>query len=105
MALDAHSSILIESYSMKESERRTYIGKCVDDIKKVGTSSPEKDEGFSEPVFYILSQGVWVVPGFRQLHRFAKGFYKTNYGQKDQVGVLPLRLAQSGTQSSPTPSP
>ena len=39
LALDAHSSILIESYSTKESERRTYIGKCVEDIRKVRTFS------------------------------------------------------------------
>ena len=37
LALDAHSSILIESYSTKEGERRTYIGKCVEDIRKVRT--------------------------------------------------------------------
>ncbi|CAI8010592.1 Ubiquitin carboxyl-terminal hydrolase 24, partial [Geodia barretti] len=69
LALDAHSSILIESYSTKEGERRTYIGKCVEDIRK----------------------GVWVVPGFKQLHRFAKGFYKTNYGQKDQHQIAELQ--------------
>ena len=35
LALEAHSSILIESYSMKEGERKSYIGKCVEDIRKV----------------------------------------------------------------------
>ena len=48
---------------------------------------------------------MWVVPGFKQLHRFAKGFYKTNYGQKDQVGTVPLGLVQSGTESLPPPPP
>ena len=37
LALDAHSSILIESYHTKESERKTYINKCVEDIRKVRT--------------------------------------------------------------------
>ena len=35
LALDAHSSILIESTSARESEKKAYIAKCVDDIKKV----------------------------------------------------------------------
>ena len=35
LALDAHSSILIESYHTKDSERKTYISKCVEDIRKV----------------------------------------------------------------------
>ena len=74
LALDAHSSILIESYSMKESERRTYIGKCVEDIRKVGTSSPEKDEGFSEHVFYFFVAGcvggAWVQAATQICQRF-----------------------------------
>jgi len=35
LALDAHSSILIESTSARDSEKKAYIAKCVDDIKKV----------------------------------------------------------------------
>lgn len=42
LALDAHSSILIESYHTKESERRTYISKCVEDIRKVHSLFPQK---------------------------------------------------------------
>ena len=34
-ALEAHSSILIESYHTKEAEKRTYMSKCVEDIRKV----------------------------------------------------------------------
>ena len=36
LALEAHSSILIDSYHTKEAEKRTYISKCVEDIRKVG---------------------------------------------------------------------
>ena len=35
LALEAHSSILIESYHTKEAEKRTYINKCIEDIRKV----------------------------------------------------------------------
>ncbi len=35
LALDSHSSILIDSYHTKDAEKKTYISKCVEDIKKV----------------------------------------------------------------------
>ena len=35
LALDSHSSILIDSYHTKDAEKKTYIAKCVEDIKKV----------------------------------------------------------------------
>ena len=38
-ALDAHCSILVDSTHSKDAERKVYIGKCVEDIKKV-TSTP-----------------------------------------------------------------
>ncbi len=34
-ALDAHCSILVDSTHSKDAERKVYIGKCVEDIKKV----------------------------------------------------------------------
>ena len=35
LALEAHSSILVDSYHTKETEKRAYISKCVEDIRKV----------------------------------------------------------------------
>lgn len=35
LALDSHYHILIDSFHMKDHERRVYINKCVEDIKKV----------------------------------------------------------------------
>lgn len=35
LALEAHSSILVDSYHTKEAEKRAYISKCVEDIRKV----------------------------------------------------------------------
>ena len=37
LALDSHSSILIDSYHTKDAEKKTYIAKCVEDIKKVSS--------------------------------------------------------------------
>ena len=36
-------------------------------------------------------QGTWVVSGFRQLHKFAKGFFNTGYGHKDQHQIAELQ--------------
>ncbi len=36
LALESHSSILIDSTHTKEVEKRAYIGKCVDELRKVG---------------------------------------------------------------------
>ena len=35
LALDSHYHILIDSFHMKDNERRVYINKCVEDVKKV----------------------------------------------------------------------
>jgi len=69
LALEAHSSILVDSYHTKEAEKRTYISKCVEDIRK----------------------GTWVVAAFRQLHRCAKGFFRSGYGHKDQHQIAELQ--------------
>lgn len=38
LALEAHASILIDSSHTKEAEKRNYIVKCVEDIRKVTKS-------------------------------------------------------------------
>ena len=35
LALESHASILIDSSHTKETEKKTYINKCVEDIRKV----------------------------------------------------------------------
>lgn len=47
LALEAHSSILIDSYHTKEAEKRTYISKCVDDIRKVGVHTAAQSDTLS----------------------------------------------------------
>ncbi|XP_065904481.1 ubiquitin carboxyl-terminal hydrolase 24-like isoform X2 [Dysidea avara] len=71
LALDAHSAILIESTSARDSEKKAYISKCVEDIKK----------------------SVCVVAAFRQLHKLAKGICKSQsmYGPKEHVQIAELQ--------------
>lgn len=35
LALESHSTVLIDSYHTKDAEKKSYISKCVEDIKKV----------------------------------------------------------------------
>ena len=46
LALDSHHSILIESFHTKDSDKRHYIGKCVEDIKKVKIHVEEREGGY-----------------------------------------------------------
>ncbi|XP_019857623.1 PREDICTED: ubiquitin carboxyl-terminal hydrolase 24-like [Amphimedon queenslandica] len=69
LALDSHHSILIESFHTKDSDKRNYIGKCVEDIKKCQ----------------------WVVSALLQLHRLAKGMFRSSYGHKDQQQIAELQ--------------
>ena len=39
LALESHSTVLIDSYHTKDAEKKYYINKCVEDIKKVGVIS------------------------------------------------------------------
>jgi len=36
LALEEHLAILNDSYTVKDQIKRNYVGKCVEDIKKVG---------------------------------------------------------------------
>ena len=35
LALESHCTVLIDSYHTKDAEKKNYITKCVEDIKKV----------------------------------------------------------------------
>ena len=43
LALEEHLSILSESHNVKEQLKRTYVVKCVDDIKEVRLQDCEVD--------------------------------------------------------------
>ncbi len=87
LALESHSTVLIDSYHTKDAEKKTYIAKCVEDIKKVCVCVCVLSmcSQLTPPPPSPPPQSQWVVSAFRQLHRLAKGFCRSGYGQKDEV--------------------
>ncbi|MBN3302267.1 UBP24 hydrolase, partial [Amia calva] len=76
-ALDEHLAILSDAYAVKETVKRNYIIKCIEDIKK---SSQQ-----SNP------QAVWVVPALRQLHEITRSFIKQTYQKQDKSIIQDLK--------------
>nr|XP_033771654.1 ubiquitin carboxyl-terminal hydrolase 24 isoform X3 [Geotrypetes seraphini] len=71
-ALDEHLTILSDAYAVKEAIKKSYIIKCIEDIKKSSQHNP---------------QVVWVVPALRQLHEITRSFIKQVY-QKQDKGII-----------------
>ncbi|XP_014661859.1 PREDICTED: ubiquitin carboxyl-terminal hydrolase 24-like [Priapulus caudatus] len=67
-ALDAHFSILSDSFAVKEQLKKNYIMKCIDDIKK----------------------GVWVLPALRQLNSIARSIAKQTYNKQEKSMISDL---------------
>ncbi|KAM4720758.1 ubiquitin carboxyl-terminal hydrolase 24 [Rhinophrynus dorsalis] len=91
-ALDEHLTILSDAYAVKETIKRSYIIKCIEDIKKVGMS-PSMVFGL---LFFHLSQHnnpqvVWVVPALRQLHEITRSFNKQTYQKQDKSIIQDLK--------------
>ncbi|KAG7487731.1 hypothetical protein MATL_G00026610 [Megalops atlanticus] len=76
-ALEEHLTILSDAYAVKETVKRNYIIKCIEDIKK---SSQQ-----SNP------QAVWVVPALRQLHEITRSFIKQTYQKQDKSIIQDLK--------------
>uniref|UniRef100_G3TRF4 Ubiquitin specific peptidase 24 n=1 Tax=Loxodonta africana TaxID=9785 RepID=G3TRF4_LOXAF len=57
-ALEEHLTILSDAYAVKETIKKSYIVKCIEDIKR---------------------SFVWVVPALRQLHEITRSFIKQTY--------------------------
>ncbi|XP_060555692.1 ubiquitin carboxyl-terminal hydrolase 24-like isoform X1 [Ruditapes philippinarum] len=64
LALEEHLAILNDSYIVKDQVKRSYVSKCVDDIKK----------------------GVCVLPTLKQLHQLSKNILKHSF--KQDKGIL-----------------
>ncbi|XP_034559395.1 ubiquitin carboxyl-terminal hydrolase 24 isoform X6 [Notolabrus celidotus] len=76
-ALEEHLGILSDAYAVKETVKRSYIIKCIEDIKKASQpSSP---------------QSVWVVPALRQLHEITRSFIKQTYQKQDKSIIQDLK--------------
>ncbi|KAL6486199.1 hypothetical protein MHYP_G00055910 [Metynnis hypsauchen] len=76
-ALEEHLTILSDAYAVKETVKRNYIIKCIEDIKK--------SSQLSNP------QAVWVVPALRQLHEITRSFIKQTYQKQDKSIIQDLK--------------
>ncbi|OCT84877.1 ubiquitin carboxyl-terminal hydrolase 24 [Xenopus laevis] len=76
-ALDEHLAILCDAYAVKETIKKSYIIKCIEDIKK---SSQHNNP-----------QIVWVVPALRQLHEITRSFNKQTYQKQDKSIIQDLK--------------
>ncbi|XP_053549190.1 ubiquitin carboxyl-terminal hydrolase 24 [Bombina bombina] len=76
-ALEEHLTILSDAYAVKETVKRSYIIKCIDDIKKSSQHSN--------------AQVVWVVPALRQLHEITRSFSKQTYQKQDKSIIQDLK--------------
>ncbi|KAE8294555.1 Ubiquitin carboxyl-terminal hydrolase 24 [Larimichthys crocea] len=76
-ALEEHLGILSDAYAVKETVKRNYIIKCIEDIKKASQQSSP--------------QAVWVVPALRQLHEITRSFIKQTYQKQDKSIIQDLK--------------
>ncbi|XP_063283711.1 ubiquitin carboxyl-terminal hydrolase 24 isoform X2 [Pelobates fuscus] len=76
-ALEEHLAILSDAYAVKETVKRNYIIKCIEDIKKSSQN--------------INTQVVWVVPALRQLHEITRSFNKQTYQKQDKSIIQDLK--------------
>uniref|UniRef100_A0AAQ5WX41 ubiquitinyl hydrolase 1 n=1 Tax=Amphiprion ocellaris TaxID=80972 RepID=A0AAQ5WX41_AMPOC len=81
-ALEEHLGILSDAYAVKETVKRSYIIKCIEDIKKGLFIKQHKN---SSP------QSVWVVPALRQLHEITRSFIKQTYQKQDKSIIQDLK--------------
>uniref|UniRef100_A0A2K6F1M8 Ubiquitin carboxyl-terminal hydrolase 24 n=1 Tax=Propithecus coquereli TaxID=379532 RepID=A0A2K6F1M8_PROCO len=92
-ALEEHLTILSDAYAVKEAIKRSYIIKCIEDIKRPGEwSSLEKNkkDGFKSSQLNN-PQFVWVVPALRQLHEITRSFIKQTYQKQDKSIIQDLK--------------
>uniref|UniRef100_A0A8C5CHF3 Ubiquitin specific peptidase 24 n=1 Tax=Gadus morhua TaxID=8049 RepID=A0A8C5CHF3_GADMO len=80
-ASEEHLGILSDAYAVKETIKRSYIIKCIEDIKKVTVDASQQ----SSP------QAVWVVPALRQLHEITRSFIKQTYQKQDKSIIQDLK--------------
>ncbi|KAM6962810.1 ubiquitin carboxyl-terminal hydrolase 24 isoform 2-T2 [Aplochiton taeniatus] len=107
-ASEEHLGILSDAYAVKETVKRSYIIKCIEDIKKTQTQE-ENRGGETQGLFLTGSWGkkkpsslakasqqsspsaVWVVPALRQLHEITRSFIKQTYQKQDKSIIQDLK--------------
>ncbi|XP_029106559.1 ubiquitin carboxyl-terminal hydrolase 24 isoform X1 [Scleropages formosus] len=105
-ALDEHLTILSDAYAVKETVKRNYIIKCIEDIKKIQIQEETKCSSEIQVTFLTGSwsrkklslvskssqqsnpQTVWVVPALRQLHEITRSVIKQTYQKQDKQSII-----------------
>ncbi|KTG34977.1 hypothetical protein cypCar_00025899, partial [Cyprinus carpio] len=119
-ALEEHLTILSDAYAVKETIKRNYIIKCIEDIKKwrslnteslclqmqiqedspssetqvsflTGTWGKKKPSSLAKSSQLTNPQTVWVVPALRQLHEITRSFIKQTYQKQDKSIIQDLK--------------
>ncbi|XP_029938672.1 ubiquitin carboxyl-terminal hydrolase 24 isoform X1 [Salarias fasciatus] len=107
-ALEEHLGILSDAYAVKETVKRSYIIKCIEDIKKthnpedskgsdiqipfhIGTWGKKKSNSLAKASQQSSPQTVWVVPALRQLHEITRSFIKQTYQKQDKSIIQDLK--------------
>ncbi|KAG9350930.1 hypothetical protein JZ751_024819, partial [Albula glossodonta] len=97
-ALEEHLTILSDAYAVKETVKRNYIIKCIEDIKKVSFRPGQARAGRRGVLQSKVSssqqsnpQAVWVVPALRQLHEITRSFIKQTYQKQDKSIIQDLK--------------
>uniref|UniRef100_A0A4W5NHA6 Ubiquitin carboxyl-terminal hydrolase 24 n=1 Tax=Hucho hucho TaxID=62062 RepID=A0A4W5NHA6_9TELE len=91
-ASEEHLAILTDAYAVKETVKRCYIIKCIEDIKKVRNTHFLflcRLKRFSSQ--QGSPQAVWVVPALRQLHEITRSFIKQTYQKQDKSIIQDLK--------------
>ncbi|XP_061594074.1 ubiquitin carboxyl-terminal hydrolase 24 isoform X3 [Cololabis saira] len=107
-ALEEHLGILSDAYAVKETVKRSYIIKCIEDIKKnhsqednkgsdtqisfhIGTWGKKKSNSLAKASQPSSPQAIWVVPALRQLHEITRSFIKQTYQKQDKSIIQDLK--------------
>ncbi|XP_051510524.1 ubiquitin carboxyl-terminal hydrolase 24 isoform X1 [Myxocyprinus asiaticus] len=110
-ALEEHLTILSDAYAVKETVKKNYIIKCIEDIKKIQIQEDSKSTSETQVSFLTGSWGrkkpsslarsqssqqsnpqtVWVVPALRQLHEITRSFIKQTYQKQDKSIIQDLK--------------
>ncbi|KAM9530104.1 ubiquitin carboxyl-terminal hydrolase 24 isoform 1-T1 [Salvelinus alpinus] len=106
-ASEEHLAILTDAYAVKETVKRCYIIKCIEDIKKTQTEEQgktsdiqssfltgswgkkkAKENSLAKSSQQGSPQAVWVVPALRQLHEITRSFIKQTYQKQDKQSII-----------------
>ncbi|CAB1332019.1 unnamed protein product [Coregonus sp. 'balchen'] len=106
-ASEEHLAILTDAYAVKETVKRCYIIKCIEDIKKTQTEEEgktsdnqssfltgswgkkkAKENSLAKSSQQGSPQAVWVVPALRQLHDITRSFIKQSYQKQDKQSII-----------------